>query len=215
MTTRIKIFTFNPFQENTYVISNAHDECIIIDPGCSTAEEEKELDRHIAENNLKPVACWLTHAHIDHVLGCTYVKNMYGLLPQMSEGEKTLHNSNPMIAEMYGIRDYEHCLPSDDLLPEKGSLKVGNFEFECLFTPGHSPASLCFYNIKEGYVIAGDVLFRDSIGRTDLPGGDFATLESSIKNKLYKLPKDTKIFPGHGPQTVIHYEKKNNPFVRE
>lgn len=215
MATKIKIFTFNPFQENTYVISNDLDECIIIDPGCSNVEEEEELNSHIVENGLRPIACWLTHAHIDHVQGCTYVKNMYGLLPQMSQGEKINHNSNPMIANMYGLRDYEHCIASEDILPDNGTLKVGGFQFETLFTPGHSPASICFYNAVEGYIIAGDVLFRDSIGRTDLPGGDFATLESSIKNKLYKLPEETKVFPGHGPQTIIRYEKKNNPFVKE
>lgn len=210
----IKSFAFNPFQENTYILSDSKGKCIIIDPGCYSAEEEKEMNQYIEDNNLEPVACLLTHSHIDHILGCKYVQNMYGLAPRMHQGELTGYHAGAMIANMYGIPNYEHAAESPDFISENQNLEYGDMKFQVIFTPGHSAASVSFYNEEGGFIIAGDVLFRESIGRTDLPGGDYLTLEKSIKEKIFALPKETVVYCGHGPSTTIRYEMVNNPFVR-
>lgn len=210
----IKSFVFNPFQENTFILSDENNHCIIIDPGCYSAEEERELSRYIEDNRLEPLATLLTHSHIDHILGCKYIANMYGLAPRMHQGELTGYNAGGVIADMYGIPNYEHAMESPDFISEDKILSFGDMKFKVLFTPGHSAASISFYNEEEGFIIAGDVLFRESIGRTDLPGGDYATLEKSIREKLYSLPKETLVYCGHGPSTTIRYEMVSNPFVR-
>lgn len=210
----IKSFAFNPFQENTFILSDDAGKCVIIDPGCYSAEEEEELNHYIESTGLEPIACLLTHSHIDHILGCKYVQNMYGLAPRMHQGELMGYNAGSMVANMYGIPNYEHAVESPDFIIENQTLEIGKMKFQVLFTPGHSAASVSFYNEENEFVIAGDVLFRESIGRTDLPGGDYATLEKSIKEKIYTLPKETVVYCGHGPSTTIRYEMVNNPFVR-
>ena len=205
--------TFNPFQENTYVLADATGQATVIDPGMSTPEEERAFDEFLRKQNLTLQACWLTHAHIDHVLGLAHVHKTYGLTPQVHPGERPVYEANPQVAGMYGVA--LRPLPQPDYSLAAGdAITIGGLSAKQVLAPGHSPASVCFYVEAEGLLVGGDVLFRDSIGRTDLPGGDHATLLASIQREVYTLPKETVVWPGHGPQTTVAYERVNNPFVR-
>lgn len=208
----ISIFTFNAFQENTYILHDETLECVIIDPGCSNSAEEAELDNYIASRSLKPVKLVNTHCHIDHVLGNKYVMEKYGIQLHSHKGETPVLQANVQVAAMYGL-DYAPSPEIDVFLEEGESLSFGNTTLEILFTPGHSPASLSFFHRPSKQLIAGDVLFQGSIGRTDLPGGDFDTLIKSIKSKYYPLGDEVIVYPGHGPSTTIIEEKIRNPFL--
>jgi len=206
-------FTFNPFQENTYILYDQTKECIIIDPGCNNYNENTTLSSYITEMGLKPVRLINTHCHIDHVLGNDYVYRTYGLKPEFHRGEQPLLDSMDRVAKMYDLP----MTPSPEALRyiEEGELiHFGYSVLETILTPGHSPASLCLYSAQNGICIAGDVLFYGSIGRTDLPGGDYDTLINSIEQKLMKLPDETIVYPGHGESTTIGYELKTNPFLQ-
>jgi hydroxyacylglutathione hydrolase len=205
-------FVFNPFQENTYVLHDETKQCAIIDPGCYYPEEKNLLSRFIEENNLTPVKLLLTHTHIDHIMGNNYVCGKYRLKIEMNELEVTMLQNAKMVGDMYGIA-VEPSPPAEIFLSEGDTVRFGTSELKILFTPGHSVGSLCFYNAEQKFAIAGDVLFNESIGRTDLPGGDYDTLINSIREKLFTLPDDFKIFPGHGADTTIGHEKKFNPFL--
>lgn len=209
---QIAQFTFNPFGENTYVLYDESGQCVIVDPGCYDKEEKEELAAFIDGKNLQPQAIWLTHAHIDHILGNSFLAGKYGLPIVMSEIEVELLNSASVYGEMWGIRVEPSPAPSI-FIREGQSLRFGHTELETLFTPGHSSGSFSFYHRSSGILVAGDVLFDGSIGRTDLPGGDFDTLERSIREKLYVLPDETIVYCGHGPETTIGKEKRTNPFV--
>ena len=209
----VKSFAFNPFQENTYIVSDRTKECIIIDPGCYDASEKKQLETYIKTNDLKPVRLLNTHCHIDHVFGNSFVHERWGLPLEIHSGELPVLNQVPMIANAYGLA-YPEPSPAPEAFLEHGDLiEFGDSKLKIFLTPGHSPASISFYNAQEGYLIAGDVLFRESIGRTDLPGGDFKTLLDSIRTHFWTLPDAVEVFPGHGPSTTIGYEKVNNPFL--
>jgi hydroxyacylglutathione hydrolase len=208
----IKSFTFNPYQENTYLLYHETRQCVIIDPGMYTGEEENEVLRFIAHEKLIPVLLLNTHCHIDHVLGNKWVYDTYGLLPQFHEGELSLLTAVPSYAPQMGIR-YEVSPLPEIFLPEKGSVNFGTSELELIFAPGHSPAHLCFYSRPDNFLIGGDVLFQGSIGRTDLPGGNFEQLIENIRNQLFILPDDCMVYPGHGPSTTIGQEKMYNPFL--
>ncbi len=208
----IKSFVNNPYQENTYVLFDDSLECAIIDPGMYTAEEQNKVASFISENQLKPVLLLNTHCHIDHVLGNKFVFDQYGLKPQFNEGELPLLAAVPGYAPQMGIR-YEVSPLPETFLPDRGTVKFGQTELELIFAPGHSPAHLCFYSANDHILIGGDVLFRESIGRTDLPGGDSAQLIRSIEEKLFTLPDLCIVYPGHGIETTIGYEKQNNPFL--
>ncbi|AHF15743.1 MBL fold metallo-hydrolase [Niabella soli] len=207
-------FVFNPFQENTYIIYNESNKCMIVDPGCYTDEEREQLVRFIDENKLEPVYLLNTHCHIDHILGNQLVSDKWNLPLHIHQGELPLLQAGPKIAEKYGF-DFKPYTGNVLFISEKDKLNLDNDEFTILFTPGHSPASLSFYNKENGLLISGDTLFSGSIGRTDLPGGDFDTLETAIRTQLYTLPDNTKVYSGHGQGTSIGYEKRNNPFVQE
>ncbi len=207
-------FTFNPIQENTYVLSAENGDCCIIDPGCYFEEERNELVRFIQSKNLKPVYLLNTHCHLDHVFGNKFVSETWQLPLYLHETEKMVLSFAPKSADMYGL-PFENYNGAMKWLNPGNVIKTGGNELKVLFTPGHSPGSVSFYNEKDGYVISGDVLFSGSIGRTDLPGGDYDQLERSIKTELYTLPDETKVYSGHGGGTSIGYEKHNNPFVRE
>jgi glyoxylase-like metal-dependent hydrolase (beta-lactamase superfamily II) len=209
----IAFFTFNGFAENTYVLYDDSKECIIVDPGCNTEEERKQLVDFIAENNLEPKRLVNTHCHIDHVLGNKFIHEKYNLVLEAHIGEKQVLESCVMVASMYQI-PYNPSPIIEKFLEEGMEISFGKSSLKVLFTPGHSPASISLYNAEKGLLIAGDVLFQGSIGRTDLPGGDFNTLKSSIQEKLYVLPPETLVFPGHGPSTTIGQEMQSNAFVR-
>lgn len=208
----IKSFTFNPYQENTYVLYDETLECTIIDPGMYTGQEENALHHFISDNKLKPVLLLNTHCHIDHVLGNKWVFDNYGLLPQFHEGEIPVLSAVPAYAPQMGMR-YEVSPLPEVFLPETGTVTFGDSELELIFAPGHSPAHLCFYSRADNFLIGGDVLFYRSIGRTDLPGGNFSQLMDSIQTHLFILPDDCAVYPGHGPSTTIGDEKIHNPYL--
>jgi glyoxylase-like metal-dependent hydrolase (beta-lactamase superfamily II) len=205
--------TFNPFQENTYIVYDETGECVIFDPGCDAAPEKQALKAKIDELSLRPVRLINTHCHLDHVFGNKFVADTYGLPLEIHQLEVPVLAAVPRVCEMYG-------LPLPDPSPEAGSylkegetVEFGNTKLQMIFTPGHSPGSLSFYCEEDKFVIAGDVLFYGSIGRTDLPGGDHATLITAIKTQLLPLGDDITVHPGHGPATRMGYERKNNPFL--
>lgn len=210
---QVKSFVFSPFSENTYVLFDETKACIVIDPGCMQGHEEEELQQFISQNELKVEKVVNTHCHIDHIYGNKFVKDTYKVPLYIPEGEEGVLSWGHQSAEMWGIPGYESAVP-DTLLPNEGTLTFGDSTLEILFVPGHSPGHLAFYAKDQGFVISGDVLFNGSIGRTDLPGGDFATLEESIKTVMYALPEETKVYSGHGEPTTIAQEKVSNPYVR-
>jgi glyoxylase-like metal-dependent hydrolase (beta-lactamase superfamily II) len=208
----IQSFENNPYQENTYILFDETGECTIIDPGMETGAEQNAVVNFIRANNLKPVLLLNTHCHIDHVLGNKFIFDQYGLKPQFHEGELPLLEAVAAYAPSMGIR-YELSPLPDKFLPETGTVSFGNTTLHLIFAPGHSPAHLCFYDKTGNLLIGGDVLFRGSIGRSDLPGGNFTQLIDNIEQKLLLLPDDCVVYPGHGPETTIGYEKVTNPFL--
>ncbi len=209
---QLKKFTFNPYQENTYILFDETRECVIIDPGMYDGAEQNQLYNFIKEQQLKPVLLLNTHCHIDHVLGNKFVFDNWALLPQFHKGELYQLQAVISYAPQMGIR-YEISPEPETFLPEMGSISFGTSKLELIFAPGHSPAHLCFYAKEENFLIGGDVLFYRSIGRTDLPGGHHEQLIDSIKNNLFNLPDDCEVFPGHGSSTTIGFEKRNNPYL--
>ncbi|MFN6943637.1 MAG: MBL fold metallo-hydrolase, partial [Cytophagaceae bacterium] len=185
----IQSFVFNPFQENTYVLHDETKECIIVDPGCYEREEKEELVAYITNAGLKVVKLVNTHCHIDHVLGNKFVKEYYKVQLHIHPIEEQILRAVKVYSSNYGFYQYEEAEP-DVFLEEGQKLKFGNTELDILFVPGHSPGHLAFYNKKDKTCIAGDVLFHRSIGRTDLPGGNFDTLIQSIQKKLFLLGEE-------------------------
>lgn len=211
---QIQSFTFNGFQENTYILFDQTKECIIIDPGCYGLEEQETLENFIVENNLKPVLLINTHCHIDHVLGNRFVATKWNLNLAIHELDLPTLNSVKDYCTLYGFHNYEDSPQPSHFLNEGDSVSFGESELDILFTPGHAPGHIVLHSSKQHFIIGGDVLFQMSIGRTDLPGGDFDTLFLSIKEKLFTLDEKTKVYCGHGPSTSIGFEKKNNPFLK-
>ena len=209
---QIKSFEFSPIQENTYIVYNEFNECIIIDPGCYFDEEKETLSDFINSNGLKPIMLLNTHCHLDHVFGNKYVAEKYGLNLKIHEGEKKVLDFAPASGLMYNM-PFDNYNGTIEFLKEGELIPIGKDFLEILFTPGHSPASLSFYSRENDFVISGDVLFYRSIGRTDLPGGNFDTLVNSIRTQLFVLPGKTKVYSGHGPATSIEDEKRENPFL--
>ena len=210
---QIKKFTFNLFSENTFVLWDDESlESAIVDPGCSDSSEENELENFITDNNLKVKYLINTHCHIDHILGCEFVKNKYNPAYYAPELDIPLLQNAKMQAIFVGMNFSISILP-DEYLTENKNLYLGKSELSFLFTPGHTPGEFCIYMKDIKTCISGDVLFSDSIGRTDLWGGNYDTLMKSINEKLLTLPDDTKIYPGHGESSTIGREKKLNPFL--
>lgn len=208
----IAVFTFSSWAENTYLLYDETNECCIVDPGCSTSKERATLTDFITANNLTPTRLVNTHCHIDHILGNKFVHEKYNLPLISHKGEQIVLDGMVNVARIYGV-DYKVSPDITEFLDEGDKLTFGNTELEILFTPGHSPASICFFHRESEQLIGGDVLFQNSIGRTDLPGGDHATLIASIKTKLFPLGDGVRVYPGHGPSTTIGEEKKSNPFL--
>ncbi len=206
-------FTFNGFAENTYLLYDETKECAIIDPGCNNQEERNLLEAFISSNGLKPVLLLNTHCHIDHVLGNHFIHDRYKLPLTSHKGESKELAACEMVSSMYGIQYTKS--PEISLFVDEGDvIRFGNTELDVLFTPGHSSSSVSFSHKASKQLMAGDVLFQGSIGRTDLPGGNFDTLIASIKSKFFPLEPDTIVYPGHGPSTSIKEEKASNPFLQ-
>ena len=209
----VAVFTFNEFSENTYLLYDATKACIIVDPGCNTAEEQQLFSDFIETNGLKPEKLINTHCHIDQVLGNRYVFEKYGLELIAHKGEIPVLAAADISSKIYQI-SYDPSPEITVFLEEGEFVEFGDTRLEVLFTPGHSPASISLFHRESKQIIAGDVLFQGSIGRTDLPGGDFDTLIASIKNKLFPLGEDVIVYSGHGPSTTIGNEQKLNPFLQ-
>jgi hydroxyacylglutathione hydrolase len=209
----VKAFSFNPVEENTYILYNEKKECCIIDPGFYFPEEREKFKAFIEENNLQPTLLLNTHCHLDHVFGNKFVHDTWGLSLHIHEKEKQMLDLAPASGEMWQL-PFENYEGELIFIKETSGIKIGKDELEIRFAPGHSPGHVCFYDEADGFAISGDVLFHGSIGRTDLPGGDFHTLINSIQTQLFTLPDETKIYCGHGPMTTVGFEKMNNPFVK-
>ena len=208
----IKILSFNAFQVNTYLLYDETGECAIIDPACYEPHEEKQLEEFIDSNKLKPVLQLYTHCHIDHVLGTNFVSEKYGLKPMTHKDSEFFFKTAKMHGASFGFEIEELVMP-EKWIEDKEIITFGNQKLEAILAPGHAAGSLCYYNEDNKFLISGDVLFHGSIGRTDLPTGDFNTLISSIKNRLMVLPENTVVYPGHGDKSTIGFEKNNNPFL--
>lgn len=210
---QIKKFTYNPIQENMYILYDEAKECIIIDPGCYFHHEREELKNFIEENELKPVRLINTHCHLDHICGNKFVAETWNLKLEANKLDEYNLARSIEAGRLYNM-PIEPSPPIELELNEGNEIRFGHSSLKVLFTPGHSAGSISFYSEIHRFLIAGDVLFKTSIGRTDLPGGDFDTLIATIQSKLFILPKETIVYSGHGEETTIGYEMKNNPFLR-
>lgn len=206
--------TFNPFMENTYILTDNSKECVIIDPGCNTDKERSELVQSIQSYGLKPVKLLNTHCHIDHFPGNKFVCDTYNLLPEFHEVELEVMRLALEYRTFFGI----DCDPSPapvHFLQEGDTVTFGESKLKVIFTPGHSPGSLSFYSESDKVLIGGDVLFQGSVGRYDIPGADGKVLFQTITEKIMTLPDDVRVYAGHGPSTTIGQERKNNPFLNK
>lgn len=208
----VHYFAFGPFQENTYVLWDETKECIILDPGNSNTTENKKLSHFIEEKQLTIKRLILTHAHVDHINGNKYIFDTYGLLPEVHKDDVYFIEKHLATANMYGIPAEQSPMPVS-FINEGDIIKFGNSSLHTLHTPGHSPGSISYYNLEDKFIIGGDVLFYGSIGRTDLPLGHHETLIKSIKEKLFPLGDNMKVYSGHGMPTSIGFERMNNPFL--
>lgn len=203
-------FTFNPFQENTYVLYDETNECVIIDPGCYEDFERKQLADFIAEKGLKPVKLLNTHCHLDHVFGNYFVSKTYHLELEAHKADLPTLAFVLQACKMYGLDAYQ-LSPEPTRFLEAGDLvKFGHSELEVIFGPGHAPGHVAFYSKADAFVINGDILFKGSYGRYDLPGSDFSALKKTITETMFSLPNETLVYCGHGPETTIGEEKKSN-----
>jgi hydroxyacylglutathione hydrolase len=208
---KVHKLTFNPFQENTYILSDETHEAVIIDPGCYDRSEQAHLADYIQKNGLKPVKLVNTHCHLDHVLGNYFVAKTYGLELGIHKADlPTLHNFE-RAAAMYGFTGYQLSPEPAYFMDETQTLDFGNSSLEILFGPGHAPGHIAFFSASDKFVINGDILFRGSFGRVDLPGGSLSILKKTILETMFALPDDTLVYCGHGPETIIGEEKRSNP----
>jgi hydroxyacylglutathione hydrolase len=207
----IETLTFNPFQENTYVVYDETGACMIIDPGCYETYEQEELTDFISRKKLNVQLLINTHGHIDHVLGNYFVKETYKVPFHIFHQDLATMQAVSAYAANYGFPKYTPAIP-DVLLKETDKVEVGTMKFDILFVPGHAQGHMALINQEKKICLSGDVLFRNSVGRSDLPGGNHDTLIRSIREKLFLLADDTIVYPGHGPTTTIGFEKKHNPY---
>lgn len=210
---QVQAFTFNPFGENTYLLFDETKECVVIDPGCHNYEERKVLKDFMEAQQLNVVHLLNTHAHIDHVLGNEFIKRTYGVKLHLHKKDLPLLNNAASRAEYYGFPNYEGSTV-DVFIEEGDKITFGNSTLDILFVPGHAPGHVAFVNVEQNICVSGDVLFKSSIGRTDFPLCSYEDLQKSIRTKLYTLPAEVVVYPGHGITTTIGFERKHNPFIK-
>jgi glyoxylase-like metal-dependent hydrolase (beta-lactamase superfamily II) len=210
----VKIFEFNPVAENTCLLYDETKEAVIIDCGCLSPAEEKRLSGFISENELKIKRLLCTHLHFDHVLGNAFIYRTYGILPEAHRNETEQMPSLKEQIRCMHLPFSVDCVDVTNFPEEQETISFGRSELTVLLTPGHSPGSLSFYSPKDDFIVVGDALFRGSIGRTDLWGGDYDTLIMAIREKILTLPDETIVYPGHGASTSVKYERQYNPFLR-
>ena len=209
---KIKRFEFNMLPVNCYLVYDSTKEAAIIDPGCFYAEERDFLRDYIKPKGLTPKHLLCTHLHLDHVFGCKFIKDTYGLGIEANPADEYWLQQAPQQARTFGLTYPEIHEPIEKPLFDGDKVTFGDLELEAICVPGHSPGSLAFYSREKKVLFSGDVLFQGSIGRADLQGGNFEELKEAICNRLFTLPDDVTVYPGHGPSTTIGYEKRNNPF---
>jgi len=209
----VKSFPFNYFSVNTYIIHDSTNEAVIIDCGCISPQEENVVKSYIEENKLTLKHNLCTHLHLDHILGNAFIYKTYGLSPEAHKADINVLPSAEEQARRLGLPLHIDSVPVEKQIIGGESITFGHSELTALLVPGHSPGSLAFYNKKNGYLFSGDALFAGSIGRTDLWGGNMEVLIAAINDKLLTLPDETIVYPGHGPETTIFAEKRNNPFL--
>lgn len=210
----IKTFVFNPFQENTYVVWDATGECVIIDAGNYSAAEDRALSEFIAEQGLRPVMALGTHGHVDHILGVNHIMHKYDIPFALHGDDAFLVESAPMHGRLYGF-DIEEVPAIGRDLKGVDEIKFGETMLQLIHTPGHTPGHICIYDPASKILFSGDTLFRESIGRTDLPGGDYSWIMRSILERIMPLGGDVELLPGHGPRSTIGHEALYNPFITE
>jgi hydroxyacylglutathione hydrolase len=211
---KLEKLTFNPFQENTYLLYDETGECLIIDPGCMDLQEQQRLASTIMAKQLKPVMLIHTHLHLDHVFGSKFVANNWELPVLAHKADEFFIPITKEYALKFGIQVNENPPALTGYLSEGDEVGFGKSSVKVIHVPGHSPGGVCFYAAEEKILVAGDILFAGSVGRTDLAMGDYDALIDNIKAKLLILPDDTVVYPGHGPSTTIGQEKLSNGFLQ-
>ena len=210
---KVQRFTFSPFQENTYVVWDEDTkETIIIDPSCLSIDEENQLKTFVSDNNLLIKFLFNTHGHLDHIFGNAFVKETFNPIHYAPEKDLPLFERALEQAAGFGLTMNESPKP-EKYFDESVKINFSNQDISLLFTPGHTPGEFCIYFPSKDICFTGDVLFKDSIGRTDLWGGNYETLMDSIRTKLLVLPSETVIYPGHGEKSSIALEIENNQFL--
>ncbi len=210
---KLETFVFNPFQENTYILYDQTRECIIVDAGCHDEEEENRLLDYIEKHEFTPVKIVNTHCHIDHILGVAFLSKKFDLPFYIHKDEHPLLSASMNQADLFGL-SLELPPEPEEFLRDSDLISFGESSLEVIHIPGHSPGGILLHSPEQKFILSGDVLFRRSIGRTDLPGGDYDSLVNGIREKLFGLDPDTRVYPGHGPHTSIGEEKESNPFLR-
>ena len=211
---KIACLTFNPIQENTYLLWDDTSECVVIDAGNSSPREDAALDDFIARHGLKPVLAANTHGHFDHTLGVEHLKQRYGIPFALSSKDRFLVDNAATSGSVFGVRI--GAMPSTDIdLEQQQEIRFGQTRLQILRTPGHTPGHVAFYEPESKSLFTGDTLFRESIGRTDLPGGDYSWIMRSILDVIVPLGEEVHVYPGHGPETTIGHELLYNPFIVE
>jgi hydroxyacylglutathione hydrolase len=209
----IKKFTFNPVEVNAFILWDKTLECVLIDPACFIPEEERQLKQFIESNHLTPVRLLNTHGHFDHLMGNKFVKKIWGLKCEIHEDDNYLVEHAETLASLFGI-EMTAPPPRGKFLEDGEVISFGNSELSVIHVPGHSPGGVAFYSKKDQLLFSGDILFNSSVGRTDLPKGNFDLLIQGIQEKLMVLDENVKVYCGHGEETTIGQEKRNNPYIK-
>lgn len=205
---------FSPIQVNTYIVTGNGKECVIIDCGCYGSAEEQKLEEMLSSGGLKPVMLIDTHCHLDHVFGNRFILGRYGLRPWFHEGERYNYNNAPKHSMMFGL-SMEPPPDPEGYLSDGQEITAAGLTLKVIAVPGHSPGGIALYSEADGILFTGDALFAGSIGRSDLPGGDHEQLMENIRERLFVLPPETVVYPGHGPETTIREEMEHNPFFTQ